>query len=120
MEAYERRMSALRSGEFVPPPEDTYDAQADMRAISGAHKKKSVEHESYLSKEQLMDLRRVQHERIEVYLVSCRSHSARRATLLGFTLLMSVFISQAGKMKLLGMDVKQNMGVRMDGTMFDG
>jgi len=26
---------------------------------------------------------------------------------------------QAGKMKLLGMDVKQNMGVRMDGTAFD-
>ena len=28
--------------------------------------------------------------------------------------------AQAGKMKLLGMDIKQNMGVRMDGTMFDG
>ena len=27
---------------------------------------------------------------------------------------------KAGKMKLLGMDIKQNMGVRMDGTMFDG
>jgi hypothetical protein len=26
---------------------------------------------------------------------------------------------QAGKMKQLGMDVKQNMGVRMDGTAFD-
>ena len=26
---------------------------------------------------------------------------------------------QASKMKLLGMDVKQNMGVRMDGTVFD-
>lgn len=91
MEAYERRMSALRQGEFVPPPDDAYDPQADMKAISGAHKKKVVEHESYLSKEQLQELRRVQQERIE-----------------------------AGKMKLLGMDVKQNMGVRMDGTMFDG
>ncbi|KAF8058738.1 hypothetical protein FPV67DRAFT_1365148, partial [Lyophyllum atratum] len=90
MEAYERRMSALRQGEFVPPADDSYDPQADMKAISGAHKKKVVEHESYLSKDQLQDLRRVQQERIE-----------------------------AGKMKLLGMDVKQNMGVRMDGTMFD-
>ncbi|KAJ6631382.1 hypothetical protein B0H10DRAFT_1772447 [Mycena sp. CBHHK59/15] len=90
MEAYNRRMSALRQGEFVPPPDDSYDPQADMKAISGAHKKKVVEHESYLSKEQLMELRRVQHERIE-----------------------------AGKMKQLGMDIKQNMGVRMDGTVFD-
>ncbi|KAG5644514.1 hypothetical protein DXG03_008256 [Asterophora parasitica] len=91
MEAYERRMSAMRQGEFIPPADDAYDPMADMKAISGAHKKKVVEHESYLSKEQLQDLRRVQQERIE-----------------------------AGKMKLLGMDVKQNMGVRMDGTMFDG
>ncbi|KAJ7655552.1 hypothetical protein DFH06DRAFT_1412203 [Mycena polygramma] len=90
MESYNRRMSALRQGEFVPPPDDSYDPQADMKAIIGAHKKKAVEHESYLSKDQLMDLRRVQHERIE-----------------------------AGKMKQLGMDVKQNMGVRMDGTVFD-
>ncbi|KAJ7286913.1 hypothetical protein C8J57DRAFT_1166812 [Mycena rebaudengoi] len=90
MEAYNRRMSALRQGEFVPPPDDSYDPQADMKAIIGAHKKKAVEHESYLSKEQLQELRRVQHERIE-----------------------------AGKMKQLGMDVKQNMGVRMDGTVFD-
>ncbi len=28
--------------------------------------------------------------------------------------------TQAGKMKLLGMDIKHNMGVRMDGSMFDG
>ena len=26
---------------------------------------------------------------------------------------------QAGRMKLLGMEVKQNMGVRMDGTSFE-
>ncbi|KAK0494985.1 hypothetical protein EDD18DRAFT_1255699 [Armillaria luteobubalina] len=90
MEAYERRMSALRSGEFVPPSDDTYDPQADMKAISGAHKKKLVEHESYMSREQLMELRKVQNERIE-----------------------------AGKMKLLGMDIKTNMGVRMDGTAFE-
>lgn len=27
---------------------------------------------------------------------------------------------QVGKMKLLGMDVKTNMGVRMDGQLLDG
>ena len=66
MEAYERRMSALRSGEFVPPPDDTYDPHADIKAINSAHRKKAVDHDSYLSKEQLMELRKVQHERIEV------------------------------------------------------
>ncbi|OBZ69821.1 hypothetical protein A0H81_10204 [Grifola frondosa] len=63
MEAYERRMSALRAGE------DIYEQGAADE----------------------LELRRVQNERIE-----------------------------AGKMKLLGMDIKHNMGVRMDGTVFDG
>ncbi|KAK7043531.1 hypothetical protein R3P38DRAFT_3178152 [Favolaschia claudopus] len=79
MEAYNRRMTALRQGEY-----------ADMKAINKAHKKQAVEHDSYLSREQLMELRKVQNERVEV-----------------------------GKMKRLGMDVKANMGVRMDGTQFD-
>jgi len=91
IEAYERRMSALRSGEFVPPADDAYDPAADMKAHSSRHKKSAAEQDSYLSREQLMELRRVQHERIEI-----------------------------GRMKRLGMDVKQNMGVRMDGSMFDG
>ncbi|KAG2153388.1 hypothetical protein DEU56DRAFT_483290 [Suillus clintonianus] len=90
MEAYERRMTSLRAGEFVPPAEDSYDPEADLRAHSLRHKKTPAEHESYLSKEELMELRKVQSERVEV-----------------------------GKMKLLGMEVKQNMGVRMDRTMFD-
>ncbi|KAF9046498.1 hypothetical protein BJ165DRAFT_1472139 [Panaeolus papilionaceus] len=91
MEAYERRMSALRSGEYLPPTDDLYDFNADMKALSSSKKKKPVENETYMSKEQLMELRRVQQERSEV-----------------------------GKMKLLGMDIKQNFGVRMDGSMFDG
>ncbi|KAL0955623.1 hypothetical protein HGRIS_001856 [Hohenbuehelia grisea] len=90
MEAYDRRMAALRQGEYIPPADDSYDPNADLRAVQGAHKRKAVEHDSYLSKEQLQELRRVQNERIE-----------------------------AGKMKRLGMEIKQNMGVRMDGTMFD-
>ncbi|KAJ8591047.1 hypothetical protein M405DRAFT_873386 [Rhizopogon salebrosus TDB-379] len=90
MEAYERRMTSLRAGEFVPPAEDSYNIEADLRAHSLRHKKAPAEHESYLSKEELMELRKVQSERVEV-----------------------------GKRKLLGMEVKQNMGVRMDRTMFD-
>jgi hypothetical protein len=66
MESYQRRMSALRSGEFVPPPEDSYDPAADILAHQSKHKKQAVETESYLNKEQLLELRRVQHERIEV------------------------------------------------------
>ncbi|KAF8832309.1 hypothetical protein HHX47_DHR1001938 [Lentinula edodes] len=90
MEAYERRMSALRAGEYLPPADDHYDPSADMKALSNAHKKKGADSSTYLSKERLMELRKVQNERVE-----------------------------AGKMKLLGMDIKQNMGVRMDGTVFD-
>jgi hypothetical protein len=66
MEAYERRMSALRSGEYLPPAEDSYDPAMDLKAHSSKHKKTPVEQESYLSKEQLQTLRKVQHERIEV------------------------------------------------------
>ncbi|PPR00463.1 hypothetical protein CVT24_004524 [Panaeolus cyanescens] len=91
MEVYERRMSALRSGEYLPPTDDLYDFNADMKALSSSKKKKPAENETYMSRDQLMELRRVQQERSEV-----------------------------GKMKLLGMDIKQNFGVRMDGSMFDG
>ncbi|KAF8627605.1 hypothetical protein AX15_004311 [Amanita polypyramis BW_CC] len=85
MTAYERRMNALKQGEFLPPSDDAYDPRADMKTLSSAHKRKPAEHESFLSRDQLLELRKVQHERIE-----------------------------AGKRKLLGMEVKQNMGVRMD------
>jgi hypothetical protein len=70
MEAYERRMNAMRAGEFVPPPEETYDADADMRAHQNNLKRPIVESESYLDKEQLQELRRVQRERVEVRLAS--------------------------------------------------
>jgi len=90
MAKYERRMDALRQGEFLPPTEDTYDPNADMRALTGAHKKRASEKDSYMSREQLEELRKVQNERVQV-----------------------------SKMKLLGMDIKQSMGVRMDGTSFD-
>lgn len=66
MGLYERRMEAMRSGEFVPPANDSYDPRADMKAINNAHKKKPKESDSYMSKEQLQELRRVQNERVEV------------------------------------------------------
>ena len=66
MEEYERRMSALRAGEYVPPADDAYDPNADLRALESTHKRRAVEHETYMSKEQLMELRKVQSERIQV------------------------------------------------------
>ena len=107
MEAYERRMAALRQGEYLPPANDSYDFEADMKAVTGAHKKKAVEQETYMTKEQLMQLRKVQQERNEV---SFFFNTQYWLTLNPY---------QVGRMKLLGMDVKQNFGVRMDGTMFD-
>lgn len=84
-------MSSLRNGDTLPPVDDGYDPNADMRAHSSAHKKSAAEKDSYMSKEQLMELRKVQHER-----------------------------SQVSKMKLMGMNIGQSFGVRMDGSAFDG
>lgn len=91
MDKYERRMALMRNGETLPLSNDMYDPNVDLAAHKSAHKRTVDPQESYLSKEQLQELRRVQNERI-----------------------------QAGKMKLLGMDIKQSLGVRMDGSMFDG
>jgi hypothetical protein len=66
MEDYERRMSALRQGDYLPPADDLYDFNADMKAVSSAHKKKVVEEDSYMTKEEIMQLRKVQQERNEV------------------------------------------------------
>lgn len=66
MEAYERRMAALRQGEYLPPANDSYDFNADVKAVTTQHKKKVAEQDTYMSKEQLMELRRVQQERSEV------------------------------------------------------
>lgn len=59
-------MSALRAGEYLPPADDHYDPSADMKALSNAHKKKGADSSTYLSKERLMELRKVQNERVEV------------------------------------------------------
>ena len=89
--SYEARMTALRAGEYLPPTDDGYDPDADLRALQGAQRRRPrAEPDAHMTREQLVELRRVQAERVE-----------------------------AGKMKLLGMEIKQNMGVRMDGTSFD-
>ena len=89
--AHDARMAALRAGEYLPPADDGYDPDADLRALQGAHRRRPrADADSHMTREQLQELRKVQAERVE-----------------------------AGKMKLLGMDIKQNMGVRMDGTSFD-
>jgi hypothetical protein len=105
-------MDAMRAGEFVPPPDESYDPEADMRAHQNSLKRPAVETESYLDKEQLQELRRVQRERVEVRFI--------KALFLLSSGIDSKFDSQVGKMKLLGMDVKTNMGVRMDGSLLDG
>ena len=66
IEAYERRMDAMRVGEFVPPADDSYDAEADMRAHQSKLKRPGVESESFFDKDQLQELRRVQRERQRV------------------------------------------------------
>jgi len=87
MAKYERNMDLLRRGETLPTTDDVYDPYADLAAHSSSHKRSAAERDSYLSKEQLQELRKVQQER-----------------------------TQVGKMKLLGMDIKQSMGVRMVDT----
>ena len=59
-------MALVRNGETLTRADDAYDINADMVAHSSSHKRVSTEHESYLSKEQLQELRRVQQERIQV------------------------------------------------------
>ncbi|KAG8923570.1 hypothetical protein FRC02_011053 [Tulasnella sp. 418] len=92
LEPYERRMSTLRNGGMIPQgDEGSYDPRADIAAHSSKLKQRAAppSTETYLNREQLQELRKVQMERIE-----------------------------AGKMKALGMDIKQSMGVRMD-TQYD-
>lgn len=65
MENYERRMASIRNGEYIAL-EQSYDPNKDMAAHGASHKRVVQEQDSYLSREQLSSLRKVQHERIEV------------------------------------------------------
>ncbi|KAH7332719.1 hypothetical protein B0J17DRAFT_678552 [Rhizoctonia solani] len=90
MESYERQMNSLRNGMTADVTANTYDLNADMAAHTSRHKRPTTEAETYLSREQLQELRKVQNER-----------------------------NQAGQMKRLGMEIKGTMGVRMDGSEFE-
>lgn len=68
-------MDALRQGEYLPPVDDFYDFEADMKAVKSTHKRKAVEQESYLSREEIMELRKVQQERVEVSYIVPPRHS---------------------------------------------
>jgi len=90
LESYERRMALVRSGGTLPI-DDGYDPNKDFESHkAGTKRKVTAEPETYLSRDQLMELRNVQRER-----------------------------TQVGKMKQLGLEVKTNMGVRMDGNQFE-
>jgi hypothetical protein len=88
MAAHMAKMDAIRSGgTYDEFGSSSYDPNADMAAHSNALRRPVVETETYLSQAQLAELRRVQNERIEM-----------------------------GKRKTLGLEVKRDLGVRMDGS----
>ena len=65
MDIYEKRMNMLRNGDLLPPS-DTYDPNADLAAHASSHKRIVRDTDTYLSKEQLQELRKVQNERNQV------------------------------------------------------
>ena len=76
-------MTALRAGEYLPPQDDGYDPNADMRALQGSHKRKHKDNDSFMSREQLMELRKVQAERIEVRYTTIKMHQILTSILIG-------------------------------------
>jgi len=69
MHAYEKRMAIVRAGESnLLEGLDTYDPNTDLQAHARGTKRVAVERESYLSKQQLEELRKVQMEREQVCL----------------------------------------------------
>lgn len=69
---------------------DSYDVNADYRAHSSALKSTAAKSESYLTREQLLELRQVERERVELI-----------------------------KRKQLGLQISGTLGVRMDGEAVD-
>lgn len=81
---YEARMNAVRMGETVSN-DDGYDPNKDLEDLRQSHKRAPVETETYLNRTKLEELRRVANERVEME-----------------------------RMKRLGMQPRESMGVRMD------
>lgn len=85
LEKYEARMEAIRSGN-VTTQVDTYDPRADEAALAAQHKRVAkTDGEVYIGRAQLEQLRRIERERVE-----------------------------ASRMKRMGMEVKESMGVRYE------
>ena len=113
MHAYEKRMAIIRGGESnLLEGLDTYDANADILSHKRGLKRGQAEKESYLSRGELEDLRRVQIERDQVSAVLLGSSDFLRR-------MWTHCLTQMAKMKLLGMNVDSKTGVRMD-TIYDG
>jgi hypothetical protein len=89
MAAYMAKMDAIRTGEAYTSFDGvaSYDPSKDLASHASSLRRPVVETETYLSQAQLAELRRVQNERIEM-----------------------------GKRKTLGLEVKRDLGVRMDGS----
>lgn len=89
MAAYMAKMDAIRTGESYTSFDGvaSYDPSKDLASHASSLRRPVVETETYLSQAQLAELRRVQNERIEM-----------------------------GKRKTLGLEVKRDLGVRMDGS----
>lgn len=85
LEKYEARMNAIRSGNMTTQS-DTYDPRADEAALAAQHKRVAkTDGEVYIGRAQLEQLRRIERERVE-----------------------------ASRMKRMGMEVKESMGVRYE------
>ncbi|KAE8541507.1 hypothetical protein D1P53_002869 [Cryptococcus gattii VGV] len=86
MDKYMVKLNMIRSGQTLPDESGGYDPMADMKAHSSSLKSKTAEpQESYLSPQEVAELRRIEAERREI-----------------------------SKRKLLGMNVPKNMGVRTE------
>ncbi|KAI8447080.1 hypothetical protein BY996DRAFT_4593935 [Phakopsora pachyrhizi] len=86
LEKYEARMSAIRSGEMTTAIEG-YDPRADEEALAAQHKRTSnkTEGQVFIARDQLENLRKIERFRVE-----------------------------ASRMKRMGMEVKESMGVRYE------
>lgn len=86
MDKYMIKLNMIRSGQTLPDESSGYDPMADMKAHSSSLKSTTKEpQESYLSPQEVAELRRIEAERTEI-----------------------------SKRRLLGMNVPKNMGVRTE------
>lgn len=70
MHAYQRRMAVIRAGEGnLLEGLDTYDPNEDVKAHSKQLKRTPVEKESFLSKDELEELRKVKMQRDQASLI---------------------------------------------------